>query len=143
MARTTRNRSANPILSMMRDDDLKGDPWGTAIAWAFSGCDVLCDADPNMVPAGLQYSPGMGGPEVPTSSEDEVHRITLADLSHETVAIWCWLHNVAEDDPAASDPDALLYWGDPTFNARAEELRTALLCLDRYLDWCKAAGRDY
>jgi hypothetical protein len=135
--------NSNPILDMMRDSDWD-DAWGTAMGWAFAGCDVLYDADPYMVPTGLEYRPGMGGPEVPNGSgTPEPHRITLADLSYETVAVWCWLHNVSETDPVASDADALPYWEDPAFRERAEVLRTALVCLDRYLDWCKAAGRDY
>ena len=143
--RGTRTRpNANPILDMMRDDDFD-DPWGTAVGWAGSAADVLYDADPNMVPPSLGYRPGMGGPEVPNGSDKvDPYRITLEDVGpHQTVMIWCWLHDVSPDDPIASDADALPYWSDPRFAARAAELRNALVCLSRYLDWCKAAGRDY
>lgn len=124
--------NANPILDMMRDSDWD-DPWGTAIAWAFSACDVLYDADPNAIPAGLEYRPGMGGPEVPGAVED------VEDLSWETCQVWEWLHATSVE----TDPIDLPYWEDAGFRARAAELRFALLCLDRYLDWLKAAGKDY
>ena len=107
---------------------------------------MLYDADPNMVPPEMGYRPGIGGPEVPNGSGefgDAAHRITLADVPFETTMIWCWLHDVSDDDPIASDADALPYWDEPTFAARAADLRTALVCLHRYLDWCRAAGQDY
>lgn len=143
MSYTRERPNANPILDMMRDDDM-GDPWGTAISWAFSACDVLYDADPNMVPGEVKYRPGLGGPEVPNGSgEVDPYRITLDDLSPETATVWCWLHNVSPEEPTSSDADTLPYWSDPGFAGRAEELRTAILCLSRYLDWLRDAGRDY
>lgn len=142
MTGTLSRPNSNYVLSIMRDH-FDNDPWGTAMSWAGSACDVLYDADANEVPAGLQYSPGMGGPEVPNGALSDVHRITLDDVPYETVTLWCWLHNVDPNDPAANDPDQLLYWEDAGFRDRANELRTALLCLDRYLDWCKSAGLAY
>lgn len=134
--------NANPILDMMRDDDIAGDPWGTAMGWAFAVCEVLYDADPHMVPVELGYRPSIAGPEVPNGL-DEPHRITLADMPLESVEVWCYLHNVDPDSPEASNADDLPYWDDPTFESRAESLRFAAKCLSRYLDWLKAAGKDY
>lgn len=143
MTRRTRP-NANVVLDLMRDGDVGHDPFGTAMSWAFAVAEVLHDADPNMVPAELGYSPSIAGAEVPNGSgEPEPYRITLVDVPYETAEVWCYLHNVGPDDPAASDADSLPYWEDPTFADRAETLRFAGRCLHRYIDWCKAAGRDY
>lgn len=136
--------NANPILDAMRDDDLGDDPWGTTIAWSFAACEVLYDADPNMVPSEVGYRPSLAGPEVPNGSDvADPYRITLQDLSFATSEVWCYLHDVDAEDPAASDADALPYWNDPTFSQRADALVFAIRCLSRYLDWLRAAGRDY
>lgn len=138
MTGTLTRPNANRILAMMRDDDFS-DPWGTAMSWGFAVCDVLYDADPNMVPASLEYRPAMAGPEVPTgSAELELHRVSVEDIPSETAMVWQYLHQTD-----ARYADDLPYWSDPTFEARARELVFAAKCLDRYLDWCKAAGRDY
>ena len=132
--------NANPILSMMRDDDIAHDPFGTAMSWLGSVCDVLYDADPNMVPHECGYSPGMGGPEVPNGSgEPEPYRITLHDLSWETGEVWYWLHA----DDGTTDADDLAYWSDPTFEARAQTLRQTARALSLYVDLCREAGRAY
>lgn len=129
----------NAILAMMRDDDIAHDPWGTAMAWGFAVCDVLYDADPNEVPAYMEYRPGLGGSEVPTSADKpEVHRFALMDVPYETGQVWGYLHNTD-----AQYADDLPYWDDPTFAGRVCELRYAARCLHRYLALCKAAGRDY
>lgn len=142
MPGTLTRPNANPILAVMRDDDFS-DPWGTGMSWAGAVCDVLYDADPNAVPASLGYSPGVGGPEVPNGGEG-VHRITVTDVPWETAHVWCWLHGLDETAPESHpDPEDLPYWSDPAFRARAAELVTAAVCLSRYLDWVKAAGRDY
>lgn len=142
MTGTLTRPNANHILNIMRDDDLS-DPWGTAMAWGFAVAEVLYDADPNMVPPELGYRPGIAGPEVPNGM-DEPNRITLRDIPYETAAVYCWLHSIDEmADPEALDVNTLPYWSDSSFDRRAEELRFAAKCLHRYLEWCKAAGRDY
>lgn len=84
------------------------------------------------MPAGLEYRPSAVGPEVPGTVDAD-------DLTYETCEIWEWLHGVSVE----TDPADLPYWDDPAFTARAAELRFALLCLDRYLDWLRDAGKDY
>lgn len=49
--------NANPILGRMRDEFGGGDPWGTAIGWAFAVADVLHFAAGEPVPAEMQYRP--------------------------------------------------------------------------------------
>lgn len=140
MAGTRMRPNANPILDMMRDGDT-ADMWGLAMAWGFAICDVLFDADPNEVPAELQYTPSMAGPEVP-NGRDEPHRITLKDVPYETSHVWEYLHNF-EAYVNEPDADSLPYWDDPTFAGRVAELRFAGRCLHRYIDWLRAAGKDY
>lgn len=135
MTGTLTRPNANPVLNMMRDADTS-DRWGWAISWAFSACDVLWDADPNMVPAEVKYRPAMAGPELPG-------QIPLGDLTWETAEVWAWLHDADVSEDATFDAETLDYWSDPTFAGRADELRTAIVCLSRYLDWCKLAGIDY
>jgi hypothetical protein len=99
--------NANPVLSWMRDDDLKHDPWGTAMSWAFAVCEylwhvALCDD----IPEGLGYAPGA---------------VRRGDFIEESYA----------DQALAEMPL-------DTFT-----LVQAAKVLGRYLDWCKAAGRDY
>lgn len=138
MPGTLTRPNANPILNMMRDGDT-GDMWGLTMAWGFAVAEVLYDADPNLVPAELEYSPGMGGPEVPTgSAEPEPHRIPLSMLPYEHVEVWTYLHQTG-----AEYADDLPYWQDPTFDARIAELVTAGRCLARLADWLRADGRDY
>jgi hypothetical protein len=105
--------NANPVLNLMRDDDL-GDPWGTAMAWAWSVC-VNLDLIGEDVPDALGYSPGAAGAFL-ESWEDHAVRDYL----------------IAVPGP-----------GEPTADERIAEVGEAALLLDRYLDWCKAAGRDY
>jgi len=45
------------LLALVREDDLRGDPWGTAMAWHFAIADRLW-ADGHYVPAEWQYSHG-------------------------------------------------------------------------------------
>jgi hypothetical protein len=105
--------NANYILAIMRDDDLS-DPWGTGMSWAWAVCSNL-DLMGEDVPAGLGYQPGAGG-AVLESFEDEMVREYLL---------------------AVPQP------GEPTAEERITEVQRAGVILDRYLDWCKAAGRDY
>lgn len=134
-----RRPNLNPILDMSRDGDW-GDPYGTAMSWAYASAEVLYDADPNEVPTELEYRPSIAGPEIPNGSA-EPHRIRLTDLSFETVSVWTWLHNV--DSDWDGDPEDLPYWEDPEFKVRAEELRQACLLWHRYINWCRLAGKDY
>jgi len=101
--------NANPVLAAMREDDLKHDPWGTAMAWAFAVCDYLHHVAlaSDDIPEGLGYRPAATA--VGEGFEDESH-------------------------PEAT----IVNMGLDTFT-----LVQAAKCLDRYLDWCKAAGRDY
>lgn len=129
----------NLVLQLMRDDDF-ADPWGTGMAWLGAVCDVVYDADPNLVPAVVEYRPGMGGPEVPNGYA-EPHRITLKDVSFATSELWCYAHNMDPNNEV--DADDLPYWSDPTFTHRIDVLVEAANLLHRYLNWCRAAGRDY
>ena len=100
--------NANPILAAMRDDDVKHDPWGTAMGWAFGVCEYLHHvalAD-EAIPASLGYQPAA---------------VALGEF----------------DDDSYPDGE-LVHMGLDTFT-----LSMAARCLSRYLDWCKAAGRDY
>lgn len=134
-AGTLTRPNSNPILDMMRDADM-GDPWGTAMSWGFAVAEVLCDADPSEVPSVLGYRPGMGGPDVPFMSHDgEEMAYHPEHVDWETNQVWDYLHQ--------SHAEAPIYWDDPTFEGRVRELVTAALCLNRYLDWCRAAGLDY
>jgi hypothetical protein len=55
---TAARPNANPVLAWMRDDDIAGDPWGTAMAWAFAVCEYLHHValDDDAIPASLGYS---------------------------------------------------------------------------------------
>lgn len=119
----------------MRDDDFS-DPWGTALSWAWGIVETLYDADPSLVPSAMGYRPGMGGPEVPYRAyADQELGHHPEDVSSETNQVWEHLHAGHHQDP--------IYWEDPGFEARVKELVTAVLCLSRYLDWCRAVGKDY
>lgn len=144
MSSTTRTRpNRNHVLAVMRDDDFT-DPWGVGMSWAGAVCDVLYDADPNSVPPTLGYRPGMGGPEVPGMAYGDGGHMSVTEVSWPTAYVWCWLHGLDETAPDSHpDPDDLTYWEDAGFRERAAELVTAAVCLSRYLDWVKAAGRDY
>ena len=104
------------------------------MAWAYGVVEVLYDADPNMVPGELEYRPSIAGPDLPGDPE------FVEGVPYETVAVWEYLHNA---DAMTTYADDLPYWSDPTFSARADELRTAALCLHRYITWTILAGRDY
>lgn len=103
--------NANPILSMMREDDLKGDPWGTAMAWAFAVCEYLHHVALSdvAIPASLDYFPS------PVVRQGE---------------------GFAEEEGYAER-----YISEAALDTYT--LSVAARCLSRYLDWCKAAGRDY
>ena len=124
----------NPIIAMMREDDYRHDPWGTGMSWAYAVAEVLYDADPNMVPSELQYRPSFAGPEVPTRTYADTGE--PIEVSHATSEVWGWLHGEHHDEKP-------IYWEDPTFEARIKVLVVTGRILHRYLDWCRAAGRDY
>jgi hypothetical protein len=50
--------NANPVLSWMRDDDWRHDPWGTAMSWEFAVCDYLHHVALVDPPEECGYSPG-------------------------------------------------------------------------------------
>jgi len=130
------NPNANPILALARDDDWN-DPWGTAMSWAYGVAECLYDADPNMVPPELEYHPGMGGPEVPYREHDPGMAMSYRgeDVSWETNQVWGWLHGEHYQQP--------IYWDDPTFEGRVQELVRTANMWHRFLDWCRATGKDY
>jgi hypothetical protein len=106
---TTKRPNANPVLDAMRDDDLGGDPWGTAMSWGFAVCEYLHHvalAD-DAIPASLGYQPAAvaQGEGYESESYPEQYIVEMA-LDTYTLSV-------------------------------------AARCLSRYLDWCKAAGRDY
>lgn len=49
----------NMILDEIRLDDIKHDPWGTALSWWFDIADVL-HAEGAVIPSGWGFSPGLG-----------------------------------------------------------------------------------
>jgi hypothetical protein len=99
--------NANPILATMREDDLKGDPWGTAMAWAFACCEYLHHVALTDVPAELDYRPAAVARGEGYEEEGFAEQV-LVELAVDTFTV-----------------------------------TTAARVLSRYLDWCKAAGRDY
>jgi len=104
---TTERPNANPILAEMRMDDVKGDPWGTAMAWAFACAEYLHHVALTEVPASLEYRParvarGEG------YDEESYPEQAIVEMALDTYTV-----------------------------------TTAARVLSRYLDWCKAAGRDY
>lgn len=145
----------NPVIDLSRDSFDGGDPYGSAMAWAGACADVLWDADPNAVPPSLGYSPGMGGPEVPSATYgDTGDYLDQNDIPAETLWVFAWLHGLDYDHempgyhlPRAADgtpaPDDLPYWDGEGFRERAEHLRAACVIWSRYLDWCKRDGRSY
>ena len=107
--RGTRNRpNANPVLDAMRDDDLGGDPWGTAMSWCFAVCEYL-------------------------------HHVALSDDIPDSLGYQPAATLRGEGFEEESYPEAyIVEMGLDTFT-----LVQAARVLSRYLDWCKAAGRDY
>lgn len=127
MSRKSRPNS-NYILQVMRDDDIAGDPFGTAMSWAFSCAENLA-AFGAEVPSELGYRMGAGGPCVESYSDFEVAEYLGAEVDHET-------------ETANFDPEVATI-SDDVFQDRIAEVQFAGRCLHRYIDWCKAAGKDY
>jgi len=99
--------NANPILAEMRLDDLAGDPWGTAMSWAFACAEYLHHVALAPVPAELDYRPAAVAQGEGYEEEGHPEQV-IVELALDTFTV--------------------------TMAARV---------LSRYLDWCKAAGRDY
>lgn len=49
------------ILAMVREDDIRHDPWGTALAWWFAIADLMVEWAPPYPPADWQFRQAMGG----------------------------------------------------------------------------------
>ena len=110
--------NSNYILQVMRDGDMD-DPWGTAMAWAFACAETLTVVGAD-VPAELQYYPS---PYVRVESPE-----TYVPESYEDSEVWEYLSYERGNNPSLS---------------RVKDVQFAARCLSRYIDWCKAAGRDY
>lgn len=136
MSGTRMRPNANPILDLMRDGDTD-DMFGLAMAYLGAICDVLYDADPNIVSTEFGYRPGMAGPELPTI-------VRARDCPYETIAVWEYAHGVTLINPEGIiDAEDLAYWDDPAFETRVEALRFAGQCLHRLIAWLDAAGQSY
>jgi hypothetical protein len=104
---------SNYILALVRESDIKHDPWGTAMSWQFAVCENLA---------------AMGG-----EAADSAYALGFTPgaapciESYEDVEVMDYL-----TDLQCADPDE-----------RLREVQYAGRILERYIDWCKAAGRDY
>lgn len=112
----------NYILSIMRDMDM-GDPWGAAMSMAFAVAECL-EVVSAEVPEELGFQPS---PFVRVSTPDEYREILESGQeSYEHSLVWEYLG-----------------WETGLTLSRVEEVQFAGRCLHRYIDWCKAAGKDY
>lgn len=109
----------NPVLTLMREDDLKGDPWGTAMAWGFAVCEVLYAAG-EVVPGELDFRPS------PLVRVSDAVPEEWPDSD-----VWHLLHRTEG------------HWVEPGYGASVAELQAAARVLARYLDVCLAAGLGY
>ena len=112
------------VLQVMRDGDFD-DPWGTAMGWAFACAEALTIVEAE-VPEGLEYSPSPFG-AVTESYED----VTVLEYLGYDVQADEYGNVTSIVPPKTVDPE------------RIADVQHAARCLDRYLDWCRAAGRDY
>jgi len=119
----------NYILQLMRDWDM-GDPWGTAMAWAGACAENLAYIGADVWP-GLQYRPSIIGPIIESAEDFEV-----------AFFIGTAEYDEAENEPVLIARDIAEIW-DADMEARVSEVQEAAKILDRFLDWCVAAGRDY
>lgn len=133
----------NPVLDMMRDDDM-GDPWGTAMGWGFAVCEALAAAEEwHRIPADIGYRPSMAGPladpdDHPTSYLLEHYGQPRALTDDEQTDYLAGHTSYARATETEEGVTVLDFTED-----QLTELETAAKCLTRYLDWCKRAGRDY
>ena len=105
----------NYILQLMRDDFGAGDEWGIAMSWGFACAETLTVLGAD-VP--LDYQPS---PFVKVETPE-----TYSPESYEDQAVWEYLG----------------YETGLTLS-RVTEVQQACKILDRYLDWLRAAGKDY
>ena len=56
--------TSNPIIALVREDDVEHDPWGTGMAWAFAVAENLHFRAGEPVPDGLGYSPAPGASDI-------------------------------------------------------------------------------
>ena len=123
MTNTQSNRpNKNYILDCMRDDDIAGDPWGTAMSWAFAVAETLTVIGAD-VPSELGYQPS------PYVRVEDIE--TYEPESYPDSEVWAYL-NV----------DASGMW-DADTEARVTEVQTAGKCLHLYIELCREAGLDY
>lgn len=118
-----KHKGVSALRHRIRMDDIKHDPWGTAMGWHSAIARVLHALDPNLVPANWEYQRSVadtadleeiaGDPD----SEDEDENLEYPDCD---VALF-----VLGDEV---DEATLIYWGN---------------VLARYTAACKRAGRSY
>lgn len=119
---TTKRPGLSGLRSAIRLDDLKHDPWGTAMAWGFGVCTVL-DVLGESIPDEWGYRRAIGDERTlaeiggdPGADEPE-EDLEYPDCEVALMAI-----------SAQVDAETLLYWGR---------------ILHRYLGLCKRRGRAY
>lgn len=113
----------NYILQVMRDEFGADDEWGIAISWAFAvaECLAVIGAAP---PAELEYQPS---PFVVVQSPEEYSKaVRSGQEPYDHFLVWEYL---------GYDTGLTL--------SRVEEVQQAGKILARYLDWLRAAGKDY
>lgn len=111
--------TAGDVLAEIRQDDLAGDPWGTAVSHAMGLCEALTyvgrrDGDDRFeeaIPAEVRYVCGPMGPAVARDPSCYPDQIYVEMLDRETLS-----------------PEVANY---------------VLRVLDRYMSFAKLAGRDY
>lgn len=60
------------VFAMIREDDLKYDPWGTSMKWHFSLCEVLTEWAPPYPHHDWGFRMAMGGPETDAMEYQEL-----------------------------------------------------------------------
>ena len=68
--------TTNPIIALVREDDVEHDPWGTGMAWAFATAENLHFRAGEPVPVGLGYSPAPGARDI---EEEDYPSQTIAE----------------------------------------------------------------
>lgn len=111
------NKSKAAIRRAIRCDDVKYDPWGTAMGWRFGIAHVLHAQDPALVPDAWSFS---------TAATDTLD--TLVDSADDDDAETPDVDIAVMVDAGDTDNDALIYWGN---------------VLARYTHVCERAGRSY
>ncbi len=78
--------SVRTVYALIREDDIKHDPWGTAMSWHFAIADCLVEWGPPYPPAAWHYRQAAGGPETDSYAYMELSgllsagEITASDL---------------------------------------------------------------